>query len=404
MKKIIATAILLSLSVAAFACTSVIIPGKYTANGKPLMLKVRDQSIEKQNTNVQYFKGAKYDYLGLVGDASRKHSRITGIVGGMNTEGFCTMSLTSHSFENNPLADSTVRKPSLQMEALGCCRTVEEFDDYLLNKRGKPVANVSNLGVIDAHGGAAYYEFNGYDWTKYDVTDPAVAPDGYMVMTNFSWSGDAKGSGGWDRYFSADAIMKQFKKNDKGLYDMTVEELYNAFVRSYHHEVEGVGSLDDLSNFKYCHDGGMICSNKTCGVITFEGVPVGTSPKYTVMWSHIGYPVTTVAIPLLVGKGNMVPEYIWKEGEKQARIFAKSYELRDKLIYDNDWSGRFNYFNVANVKKCIYVMRDVEKYISDDFYGIFDKWYAGKIKDAEFYGTYSAHLPQYYQKFLEAVD
>ncbi len=44
----------------------------------------------------------------------------------------------------------------------------------------------ANFGVIDANGGAAYYETDNFKFIKYDANDPSVAPNGYLIRTNFS--------------------------------------------------------------------------------------------------------------------------------------------------------------------------------------------------------------------------
>ena len=44
------------------ACTSVIVSGKATADGRPLMLKHRD--TDDQQNSVRLFHGERYDFLG----------------------------------------------------------------------------------------------------------------------------------------------------------------------------------------------------------------------------------------------------------------------------------------------------------------------------------------------------
>ncbi|MDD4436285.1 MAG: hypothetical protein PHT09_08895, partial [Bacteroidales bacterium] len=46
------------------ACTSAIITGKVTANGKPLLWKHRDTGQEQNR--IAYFNTGKYDFLALV--------------------------------------------------------------------------------------------------------------------------------------------------------------------------------------------------------------------------------------------------------------------------------------------------------------------------------------------------
>ncbi len=393
--------LLFGSALTAFACSSVIISGRVTADGRPLMLKVRDES--GQNNNIQYFTGQNYNFLGFVGDASRAHAKVRSIVGGMNEAGLCTMSLTSNSWPKDNLPKTG--HGSLQLAALGRCRNIPEFE-AMLSEWGRPLGNVSNLGVIDAEGNAAYYEFDGEWYTKYDLNDPKIAPDGWRVLTNFSWAGDAEGSGGWDRYYSAEALMKAFPKNAEGKYELTAQDLYEAFGRGYRHEVMGIRSLEDLAGYPYFCDTGMITRNKTCGILTFQGVRPGENPKYTVMWTQLGFPGSCPAIPLLVGEGNLVPDYIWKEGSKHSRLCDKSFEVRNKYVYDKTWNGRLNYFNVKALNKVISCVRGTEEAIRAEFLPRFEAWRAANKKagDAKFYEEHRAALQSYWARYLDDLQ
>lgn len=402
-KRIVIAAVSLFLlsEAASLACSAVIISGKYTSDGKPLMLKVRDQSEELQNNNLQFFTGPVYSYVGTVSDASKPHRKKGGVSAGMNSEGLCCITLTSHCFDG----DSTVGKAKMSINdfALGNCKSIEEFEKKC--RELIPLGNKCNMGIIDAFGGAAFYEFNGHAWKKYDINDPAVCPEGWMCMTNYSASGELSRGGGFDRCESANSIMRDFGKNADGKFYMTAQELWNAFGRIFRNETAGIRDLDDIAQFKrFCGTGFMIRSN-TCALLTFEGVPAGTDPKYTVLWNQLGNPVCAPVIPILPYSENLLPDYIWTEGADSSDIFSKSWELRNKYIYPLDYpSGRFSYFDVAAVKRLIGVTRQSEDYIVSDFYALFSKWKRGKISDKAFYKEYSAHLPLYYKSFVSECD
>ena len=168
--------------------------------------------------------------------------------------------------------------------------------------------------------------------------------------------------------------MKDFMKNADGKYTLTAQDLYEAFGRSYRHEVMGIKGLDELAGYPYFSDTGMISRNKTCGILTFQGVRPGEDPKYTVMWTQLGFPGSCPAIPLLVADGNLVPDYIWKEGTKHSRLCDKSFEVRNKYVYDKTWNGRLNYFNVKALNKVIGCVRGTEEALRSDFYPRFEAW------------------------------
>ena len=86
--------------------------------------------------------------------------------------------------------------------ALMTCATVSEFEE-LLKKLPKPLGVEANFGVIDAFGGAAYFETNNFYYTKFDVNDVKIAPKGYLIKTNFSFSGDTTKGFGFIGYETA---------------------------------------------------------------------------------------------------------------------------------------------------------------------------------------------------------
>ena len=54
---------------------------------------------------------------------------------------------------------------------------------------------LAGYGVIDAAGGAALFEVGNHTFRKYDATDPVDAPNGFIVRTNFAFTGDGSGTG-----------------------------------------------------------------------------------------------------------------------------------------------------------------------------------------------------------------
>ena len=374
------------------ACTSVIVSGRVTADGRPLMLKVRDQSDAKRNTTVEFFEGEIYDFLGMVGDAATPHDRIKGFVGGYNTAGFCIMSLTAHGF---PL-DTAKHKGGVMTYALSHCGSVEEFDEYVSGYVKTHVV-ISNIGVIDAKGGAAYYEFGGHTYVKYDVNDPAVAPEGWRCCTNFCWSGDIHKGGGVDRWENAVWAMESLKKNADGKYELRHNDLIDGICRSYRQKRLGIESIEDLSGHPHFFDNGFIGYRNTCATMTIEGVAPGTDPKFTVMWLQLGHPACCPAFPCILGDGDLLPPYIGQPTE-YARLYADAMAIRDKYIYDEEYSTS-KYFNVKNVQTLIRLSRKTESYIDGVFYPEYDKWVAGKVKDKEFYSGYRKMMPLFYDRF-----
>ena len=62
------------------------------------------------------------------------------------------------------------REGILMYKALGICRTVEDFVTFL-DTLSRPMGVEANFGVIDACGGASYFEVDNSGWVRFDVAD-----------------------------------------------------------------------------------------------------------------------------------------------------------------------------------------------------------------------------------------
>lgn len=196
------------ISVPAFSCTSVIVSGRYTADGKAVMYKHRDASCT--DVAVEYFSGEKYRLMGVV-NSDWKTSPVANVKpgtpevwGGMNETGFAIMNTATYDLKDDDVPASCMDREGIVMyRALEICSTLEDFE-HLLDTLTRPMGVEANFGVIDAFGGAAYYEVNNHSWVKFDVN---AEPAGYRVVTNFTWTGRVRDRRGEDRYRKACAIL-----------------------------------------------------------------------------------------------------------------------------------------------------------------------------------------------------
>ena len=146
-----------------FSCTTFIMSGKYTLDGKPLLFKNRDTD-EMQNSLV-FFNDGKYKYIGLV-DGNTDWDKM--VWGGYNEAGFAIMNSAAY---NNNIGDTTKFKDQegiIMKLALQTCKTLADFEK-LLTSLPRPMGLDANFGVIDAFGGAAFYETGNYRFVKFDA-------------------------------------------------------------------------------------------------------------------------------------------------------------------------------------------------------------------------------------------
>lgn len=278
----------------AIACTSAIFTGKATADGRPLMWKNRDTG--ELNNRLEYFKGPIFGFVGLVNSPSKGGEAWAG----SNEVGFCIMNTASYNIDLKE--DRKLPKDGegeLMYRALGVCKTLQDFE-YFLDTMTKPAPIEANFGVIDAFGGAAYYEVNSRTWVKRDANDPLLAPDGYLVVTNFSFTGREDEGMGYVRYSSAQYLVdKAFAESVK----FTPEWIMNNLSRSFYHSLLGVdvvksGLIKNTNGWFIDQD--FIPRKSTSAISIFQGVKLGEDPGNTIYWCALGYGPLAVCMPVIM--------------------------------------------------------------------------------------------------------
>ena len=385
-----------------WACTSFIISGKATPSGRPMMFKHRDTG--ELNNRIAYFQGEKYAFIGLMNSPMLDGE----VWSGMNEAGFCIMNTASYNLREDTLKCQMDREGELMYHALANCATLADFEAWL-ETYPQPWGVEANFGIIDAQGGAAYYEMNNHRWIKYDVNAEA---DGYRVVTNFSFAGRYEDYEGWERYQTASAIMKENFSHDK---EMTATNAIDLFSRKYRHEVLEV-NYDQENAPQYIVDQDFIPRRITSAVICFQGVKAGTDPKYSVMWSVLGYPACAVAVPLLMN-GSSLPAYmVARDPEAKAgdalhsEMCDASLQIKDQWAFPMHISNGKRYIALQtilvdneNKPALMTCTNDVETKILSDFLPIYQQWTTGKISDKEFWKSYdnvaSGWMKTYYDFF-----
>lgn len=325
---IVTTFIIMLISSDAFSCTSGIFTGKVTPDGRPLLWKHRD--TDELNNRMEYFVGEKYNFIGLVNSNSKG-----GIVwGGTNNQGFSIINTASYNLKDKK--DKTPehkmnREGEVMYEALSKCKTLKDFEEFLNNYK-HPIGVETNFGVIDAEGGAAYYEVNNTTWTKIDVNDCKIAPQGYIIYTNYSYTGRINEGMGYVRYTTADNLVKmRIGAGEK----ITPEWIFGSLSRSFYNSILDI----DLRKEDFIKKGNgifvdqdFIPRKSSSASIIVKGVKSGENPLNTVMWSVLGYPPTSVAIPLFVKAGEDQPFFMLKsEKTENCLMCDKALKLKEEI-------------------------------------------------------------------------
>ena len=391
----------LSMTSLSWACTSFIISGSATPTGRPMMFKHRDTG--ELNNRIAHFQGPKYSFIGLVNSP-----RLDGEVwAGMNQAGLCIMNTASYNLREDSLDCPMDREGELMYHVLGNCASLSEFEAWL-NTYPQPWGVEANFGLIDAQGGAAYYEMNNHRWIKYDVNQE---PSGYRVVTNFSFAGRYEEYAGYERYLTASALMKE---TFSPTHQMTATEVINLFSRQYRHEFLGLHYTPDNAP-QYVVDQDFIPRRSTSAVVVFDGVSAQQDPRYTLMWTLLGYPACAVAIPLVL-HSDYLPPYMQARDTLSTSGKGLHSELCDLALgIKHQWvfplhiSNGNRYIALQNIlcdrpnaPSLLSCTHRVEQTILTTFEPFYAAWCRGEISDEEFYQQYQQGVSLWFEQYKES--
>jgi hypothetical protein len=324
------------------ACTTAVISGKYTKDGRPMIWKLRD--TENFENKLNYFTDGKYPYIGMINSNDEKGEQVWG---GSNSEGFAIMN--SASFNVN-LTDTTAFKDQegyFMKLALQTCVNLEEFEQLLTN-RPKPMGLAAHFGVLDAKGNVAFYEVNNQTFTKFDANDPAQAPNGYILRTNFSFTGKKDIGYGFIRFQTAQDIFYQADACG----ELNAQTIIQDFSRCLKHAVIKKDYRKEFESIPYgdqfVNSDDMITRHGSSSMILIEGTKEGEATDMNTIWTQIGFPNTSIALPVWVKGGNNLPKVLTAEGSANCSLNEMALNLKNKC-YPISRSAGYKYLNVSEL-------------------------------------------------------
>lgn len=295
------------------ACTSAVISGKVTPDGRPLLWKNRDTDF--QQNCVKYFQGERYPFIAIVNSVE---DNPTDVWIGTNTAGFSVMNTQSYNLvevkdgEERGEANGRVMRRALEV-----CATVEDFCHFL-DTITKPSLIEANFGVIDAKGGAAMFEVDYYKYVMFDANNPKDAPCGYIARTNFSFSGKVNDGAGYVRFMQEDKLLMPASATGQ----ITPQWIFSELSRSFANPMLGIdlksGDFNRPKTSGWFVDQDFIARSSTASSVVVQGVKPGESPELTTMWTILGYPPTGVAMPVWVkGADKNLPKLLVRDAVKK---------------------------------------------------------------------------------------
>jgi hypothetical protein len=321
----ILTAFLFTSVFEAEACTTAVISGKCTPDGRPLLYKQRD--TDELHNILEFFKDGKYEYVGLVNSNDKTHA----VWGGYNTAGFAIINSASYNLNGNDPAELKDREGLIMKLALQQCATVEDFA-RLLDSLPKPMGAEANFGVIDAKGGAAYFETGNSRYTRFDANDANVAPMGYLIRTNFSYSGDRDHDKGISRYAAEEHLFANASLNRA----LSCDFLLRDVSRCLTHGITGINLYDlmpqnnDKPLFVPFRD--FIPRYITSAAVVVQGIKADEPVSLTTLWAILGSPLTSIAVPVWINDKGYFPMDLLADDKGYAPLCEWALNLKKQLF------------------------------------------------------------------------
>ncbi len=317
------------------SCTTVVASGKATVDGRPLLFKTADGSADSLRTNIYiYNHSGKYAYIGC---ARLNFPTVNSIFYGQNEKGFAMVNNTAHDLDGT--TNPNAAKGNIIRLGLENCATVEEFEQML--QTIKPFVYGSNYGCIDAMGNAAYFECGKDGYKKYDANDPKVAPNGYLVRTNWAMSGNVNKGTGVSRFMMISKLAEQAFASG----GISVSRAIS-WGRCLQHGLTHTNLLKKMPKNEQhetpIHFTDFIPRYTTGGMVVIQGVLKEENPLLTTSWLAMGNPLVTPVIPLWITTGKKLPNYVGKDCNGKCPMGEWAMTLKD-YIWEYKGGECYNY-------------------------------------------------------------
>ena len=293
----------ISLTIFAFAvsilveacagCTIGVASGRATSDRRPMIWKTRDTS--KKDNAVIYNTSLKYKFISVVNAGS------TSAWQGLNEHGFAILNSLSKDLSGK--SSSGRGNGSLMRHALGNCITIADFEQLLETTNVSGRKTRANFGVLDATGAVAFFEASNHKYWKFDATDPNVAPNGYLLRANFAFNGSGKngieGLYSAERYQRTTTLINRFYStgnlNYRSILRTQMRDFSDHTCKPVPVPFSNKSSPDSPLGYIRCDKS--ICRSSSVSASVIVGVLPGESVKLSTMWTILGQPACSIAVP-----------------------------------------------------------------------------------------------------------
>lgn len=332
----LATIFLLAATIVVDACTSAIVSGRLTANGRPLLWKNRDTN--DQNNRVERIK-AHDGLLEFVALFDARDSKDSAAWLGFNERGFAIMNTASYNLNKDNVPERDMDREGVVMRyALERCTTVDDFE-RVLEQLPKPLGVEANFGVIDAQGNGAYFETGNFKWVRFNLADE---PTGILTRTNYSVSGRENEGMGYIRHDNERELLRPYILEC----NITPATFTEVISRTFYHSRMKRNYND--SGLEWLIDQDFIPRRISTASIVIEGVLPGEDPSLTTMWTALGYPPCAEVFPVWIGE-NGVPQCLQGTTKQRHSTQCDLVNKREAEVFSITRGNGKHYINLQKL-------------------------------------------------------
>lgn len=333
-KKLALLLCLIAVALPSIACTSAIISGRCTPDGRPLLWKNRDTgTLQNFIDREEPSQDGTMAFVALfnAGDSLRQQAWA-----GMNDASFAIMNTASYN-----LAPDTARvrdrEGFVMAQALARCRTLADFET-LLDTMPRPLGVQANFGVIDTEGKGAFYETCDTGYVRFLLDD---SPSGVLIRTNFSVSGQTDGGYGYIRYDNAATLINPVAAGAK----VTPTFLTDTVSCSFYHSLLGRDCLADT--MRWAVDQDFIPRHSTSASVAITGKSSPADMREPVMHCALGYPPCAVTRTVTLRD---IPQRLRPGSDGLAPDCVVAMSLKEKIFPVRRGSGP-HYINMDALRR-----------------------------------------------------
>jgi hypothetical protein len=234
-----------------------------------------------------------------------------------------------------------------------------------------------------------------------------MAPLGYLLRTNFGFSGKGERGSGYIRYQTLEELFFWNRQNN----NLTAEFLLLVATRCLRNSILKTdlytGDLPENSlrpHYVLLRD--YIVRDSSVSTMVIQGAREGEDPRLTTLWTIPGFQLTALTVPLWVAAGDELPEVVISREGRPAPLADYSLRLKEKCFPLKVWEGR-DYLDLGAIlnKKgdgiLQKILRQDQKNIAEAA-ALLNKWRKGGFNKKEalmHYKTINQAIMEFYKSY-----